>query len=172
MLLAQYFRGSKLSQLSAPAIKRGKGSNPQARLVNFLYQEETDKPLQAQEAPLSHLARGVGLLYARSDWSDEATWFRFNAGDYWTGHQHLDVGNFEIFQGEPLATESGEYVDYSSNHAINYLMRTVAHNCILVFDPDEKFPLKGTFRDGGRVTPANDGGQTKTWEWPVPTLEA
>lgn len=169
-VLSQYFRGSELSRLSANFLARSRGSNAQAQLVNFLYREESGAALALENAPLSHLASGIGSLYARSDWSDNATWFRFNAGDYWTGHQHLDVGNFEIYKGEPLATESGEYIDYSSPHSINYLMRTVAHNCMLVFDPNEKFPLKTTFRDGGRVPYANDGGQTKTWEWPVQDL--
>lgn len=171
LLLSQYFRGTELARLSANFTQRRASSGP-SELVNFLYKEEAGPVLPLESAPLSHIASGIGEVYARSDWSDGATWFRFNAGDYWTGHQHLDVGNFEIFKGEPLATESGEYIDFSSNHSINYLMRTIAHNCILVFDPNEKFPLKSTFRDGGRLPYANDGGQTKTWEWPVPDLEA
>jgi len=170
LLLSQYFRGSELARLSANFTPRRASSGP-SELVNFLYKEEPSPLLPLESAPLSHIASGIGEVYARSDWSDNATWFRFNAGDYWTGHQHLDVGNFEIFHGEPLATESGEYIDFSSNHSINYLMRTIAHNCILVFDPNEKFPMKTTFRDGGHVTPANDGGQTKTWEWPVQDLD-
>lgn len=172
MILSQYFRGSELARLASNYITRAKnGSNSPAQLINFLYREDVQPPLGLDNAPLSHLASGIGELYARSDWSDGATWFRFNAGPYWTGHQHLDTGNFEIYKGEPLATESGEYIDYSSNHSINYLMRTVAHNCVLVYDPNEKFPMKTTFRDGGRNQYANDGGQTKTWEWPVQDLE-
>jgi hypothetical protein len=171
LILAQYFRGSRWARLAANSIRTSRGSNAPARLVNFLWQEELDEPVSFEGAPLSHYAPGVGQVLARSSWSDDATWLRFNAGDYFSGHQHLDVGNFEIFRRVPLATESGEYIDYSSAHSINYLMRTVAHNCILVFDPDEKFPPRGTFRDGGRVAYANDGGQTKTWEWPVATLE-
>ncbi len=170
-LLAQYFRGSELARIALN--RRAKGSNGAAQLINFLYEEEPDAAaLPLNNFPLAHLQSGIGNVYARSDWSDDATWFRFNCGDYWTGHQHLDVGNFEIFRREPLATESGEYIDYSSNHSINYLMRTVAHNSMLVYQPDEKFPMRGDmFRDGGRVKYANDGGQTKTWEWPVGDLE-
>jgi hypothetical protein len=172
MILAQYFRGTELSRYAANLLRRGKASNSPARLVNFLFQEPSDEPLPLETFPLAHLTHGIGGVYARGDWGDDATWFRFNCGDYFTGHQHLDVGNFEIFRREPLATESGEYIDYSSNHSINYLMRTVAHNSMLIYQPDEKFPLRGTFRDGGRVAYANDGGQTKTWEWPVQSLEA
>ncbi len=171
MILSQYFRGSELSHYASNYITRSKnGSNSPSQLINFLYREDVQPPLPMDTAPLAHIATGIGEVYARSDWGDDATWFHFNAGPLWTGHQHLDIGNFEIYKGESLATESGEYVNFSSNHAINYLMRTVAHNCILVYDLNEKFPMKSTFRDGGHITPANDGGQTKTWEWPVQDL--
>ena len=166
-VLAQHFRGSDLAR--AVANKRRKGSNPEARLQDFLWEEEPDPPLNLSQLALSHLAAGIGKVYARGDWTDDATWFRFECGDYWAGHQHFEVGNFEIFRREPLATESGEYHDYSSNHAVNWLLRTVAHNCVLVHQPDETWPQ---LRDGGRNKYANDGGQTKRWEWTADTLQA
>jgi len=165
-VLAQYFRGSELARYVAN--KRRKGSNDAARLVDFLYEEEADAALPMEGLPLAHLAAGIGKVYARSDWSDSATWFRFECGDYWNGHQHYEVGNFEIYRYAPLATESGEYADYLSNHAVNWLIRTIAHNGILVVEPGEKW---GRQRDGGRNTYANDGGQTKKWDWPVDNLE-
>lgn len=169
-VLAQYFRGSELARYAMN--RRARGSNGAARMVNFLFEEEPDARLPLDNFPLAHLQSGVGIVYARSDWTDDATWFRFNCGDYWAGHQHFDVGNFEIFRREPLATESGEYVSYGSNHSVNWLMRTIAHNAILIHQPDEKWPLRGdTMRDGGRVRYANDGGQNKIWEWPVATLD-
>jgi hypothetical protein len=166
-VLAQYFRGSELSR--AIANKRRKGSNFDARLVDFLYEEDPDAPLDLKGFPLAHLASGVGKVYARSDWTDDATWFRFECGDLWNHHQHFEVGNFEIFRREPLATESGEYHDYLSSHSVNWLLRTIAHNCILVYQPDETW---STMRDGGRNAYANDGGQTKKWEWVVDTVAA
>jgi hypothetical protein len=165
-VLAQYFRGSELSR--AVANKQRRGSSSPIRLEDFLYEETPDTPLDLKEFPLAHHASGIGKVYARSDWTDNATWFRFDCGDYWAAHQHFEVGNFEIFQHEPLATESGEYHDYSSNHSVNWLMRTVAHNSILVHQPDEKWTM---MRDGGRIPYANDGGQAKKWEWTVDTLE-
>jgi len=165
-LLAQYFRGSELSRFVVN--KRRKGSNFEARFVDFLYEEQADAPLSLSTFPLAHLASGIGKVYARSDWTDDATWFRFDCGDYWNGHQHFEVGNFEIVRREPLATESGEYHDYLSNHSVNWLIRTLAHNCILVYQPDEKW---SRMRDGERNQYANDGGQTKKWEWTVDTLD-
>jgi len=165
-VLAQYFRGSELARYVAN--KRRRGSNFEARLVDFLYEEEPDPALGLESFPLSHLASGIGKVYARSDWTDDATWFRFECGDFWAGHQHFEVGNFEIFRREPLATESGEYHDYLSNHSVNWLIRTIAHNCILVYQPGEEWNM---MRDGGRNPYANDGGQAKKWEWTVDTLD-
>ncbi|MGA2501054.1 MAG: heparinase II/III family protein, partial [Tepidisphaeraceae bacterium] len=136
--------------------------------VDFLYEESPEPaPLPLETFPLAHHAAGIGKVYARSDWTDAATWFRFECGDLWNGHQHYETGNFEIFRYEPLATESGEYADYTSSHAVNWLIRTVAHNCILVNQPDEKWNRQ---RDGGRNTYANDGGQDRRAEWFAPDL--
>jgi len=165
-VLAQYFRGSELAQ--AVANKKRRGSNPEAVTVSFLYEEPADAPRDLKDFPLAHLASGIGRVYARSDWTDDATWFRFECGDYWNGHQHFEAGNFEVFRYEPLATESGEYHDYLSSHSVNWLVRTIAHNCILVYQPDEQWTR---MRDGGRSKYANDGGQAKKWEWPVDTLD-
>jgi hypothetical protein len=164
-VLAQYWRGSPLARHTA-AVER-KASNPEARLIDFLYAEPSDEPLPRDAFPLAHAATGIGKVYARSDWSDDATWLRFECGDFWNQHQHFETGNFEIFRREPLATESGEYRDYVSGHSVNWLMRTIAHNCILVNKPDETW---SRMRDGGRNPYANDGGQAKKWEWVVHTL--
>lgn len=166
-LIAQYFRGSELARLTAA--KRRKGSNPESRLWDFLWEEEPDPQLAIEQAPLAHHASGIGRVYARSDWSDGATWFRFECGPYFSGHQHLEAGNFEVFHKEPLATESGEYEDYGSPHAVNWLLRTIAHNCVLVHSPNETW---SKLRDGGKHAPyANDGGQRKSWDWTVATLQ-
>lgn len=165
-VLAQYFRGSPLS--AAVMNKRRAASNAEMGLSDFLYEEEAQAPLDLARFPLAHFDSGIGKVFARSDWSDDATWFRFEASDYWSGHQHFDAGNFEIFKREPLAAETGEYTDYSSAHAMNWLVRSIAHNVMLIHDPAEKW---ANMRDGARVTYANDGGQTKKWEWTVDTLD-
>jgi hypothetical protein len=165
MVLAQYFRGSDLARYAMT--RNRKGSNPETRLLDFLYEEEAQPPLDVKAFPLSHLAAGIGKVYARSDWTDNATWLRFECGPFWTNHQHFEVGNFEIFRRAPLATESGEYEDYLDSHSVNWLQRTIAHNCILVYQPGETWP---SLRDGGRNPYANDGGQAAKWGWPVASL--
>ena len=164
-LLAQYFRGSELAGYTSAT--RRKGSNPEARVVDFLFDEGPDDVRDVKTFPLAHCASGIGKVYARSDWSNDATWLRFECGDFWNNHQHFEVGNFEIFRREPLATESGEYADYTTSHSVNWLQRTIAHNCILVYQPGEKWDR---LRDGGRNQYGNDGGQTNRWGWVAPNL--
>jgi heparin/heparan-sulfate lyase len=76
--------------------------------------------------------------------------FNFN------NHQHLDAGAFQIYYKGPLAIDSGIYSGtmgaYNSDHHVNYSKRTIAHNCLLVYDPAEQFVY-------GRNTLQNDGGQ-------------
>lgn len=166
-MLAEYFRGSELSRYVAN--KPRVAEHPSAQPLEFLWGPPHDQqPLPIDGFPLAHLASGVGKVYARSDWSPDATWFRFECGDYWNNHQHYEVGNFEIFRHETLATESGEYYDYNSNHDVNWLIRTIAHNSMLIYQPDEQWTQ---MRDGGRNTSYNDGGQAKKWEWTVSDLD-
>ncbi|MBM4017995.1 MAG: hypothetical protein FJ288_06635 [Planctomycetes bacterium] len=164
-VLAQYFRGSELARYAA--CKRRGGSNAQARLIDFLYEEDPDPPADLGTFPPAHLAAGIGRVYARSDWTDAATWLRFECGDFWNNHQHYEAGNFEVFRFAPLATESGEYTDYLDGHSVNWLQRTIAHNCILVHQPGEKWER---LRDGGRNPCANDGGQNMRGAWPPQSL--
>ncbi|MFI5381059.1 MAG: heparinase II/III family protein [Tepidisphaerales bacterium] len=165
-VLAQYFRGSELAGYVAS--KKRRASNPQIAAMDFLYEEPAEPARPLAELPLAHFAEGIGKVYARSDWTDSATWLRFDCGGFWTAHQHFDVGNFEIYRYEPLATESGEYAEWGGQHAMNWLIRTVAHNCILVYEPGEQWTQ---MRDGGRVKCVNDGGQAKKWDWPAGTVE-
>ncbi len=164
-VLAQYYRGSELARFVAA--KRRAGSNPQVRLMDFLYEEDPDPAADLRTFPLAHAATGIGKVYARSDWSDDATWLRFECGPYWNQHQHFEAGNFEIFRHEPLATESGEYSSWGDDHALGYLIRTIAHNCILVHMPGEKWIQ---MRDSWKDAPGNDGGQINKWVWPKGNL--
>ena len=102
---------------------------------------------------------GIGLVVARSDWSPEATYVTFKAGDNYWSHAHLDQGAFTIYKGGPLAIDSGLYgPEYGSDHHMNYTYQTIAHNAITVTDPSDNVPAPG--KDKARPI-ANDGGQRR-----------
>ena len=79
----------------------------------------------------------------------------------YNNHQHLDAGAFQIYYKGPLAVESGIYAGttgaYGCDHFLNYYQRTIAHNCMLVYNPDEVFLYRQRVvgNDGGQRWPAN-----------------
>ena len=57
-----------------------------------------------------------------------------------------------------LAGAGGHYDGFGTTHDVNYHLRSIAHNTILVHDPAERWPgIRG-----GPVT-GNDGGQSHAW---------
>ena len=65
-------------------------------------------------------------------------------GTRWgANHDHLDTGCFQIYDGEALITDSGVYDSYGTAHRKNYLIQTVAHNCLLVAGKGTRVPCDG-----------------------------
>lgn len=120
-----------------------------------MYDPEAIKAL-----PLTKHFDGIGLVVARSDWSPDATYVTFKAGDNFWSHVHLDQGAFTLYKGGPLAIDSGLYgPKYGSDHHMNYAYQTIAHNTVTVTDPKDNAPAP---RKDGEVRPiANDGGQRR-----------
>ncbi len=109
--------------------------------------------------PLDRHFDGLGMVVARSDWSPQATYVNFKAGDNYWSHAHLDQGAFTIYKGGPLAIDSGLYGPvYGSDHHMNYTYQTIAHNTVTVSDPRDTVPLLR--KDKPRAI-ANDGGQRR-----------
>jgi hypothetical protein len=73
------------------------------------------------------------------------------AGDHYTDHQHLDKGHFLIYHRGGLTVDGGAYDDLYKPHAHwnNYSSRTLAHNCLLLYDPGEIMP-PGYANEGGQ----------------------
>jgi hypothetical protein len=91
-------------------------------------------------------------LMFRDGWNEDSTLITILGGDHFTDHQHFDKGQFLIYQRGGLAIDSGAYDGmYSKDqHAGEYAPRTLAHNCLLIYDPHQ----------AGLAGYRNDGGQT------------
>ncbi len=70
----------------------------------------------------------------------------------------MDGGHFLIYKHDELVGDGGHYDDFGSPHDVNYHLRSIAHNTMLVLDPSERWPGIRA----GRVT-GNDGGQAHSW---------
>ncbi len=126
---------------------------------DFLWHDAGVPKNDYKKLPLSHVSRGPGFVYARSSWDEDATYFFFKCGDRFTAHQHLDVNHFLIFKHAELAGDGGHYDEFGTVHDVNYHLRSIAHNTVLVLDPDERWP---GIRAGEAT--ANDGGQHHSWQ--------
>jgi len=107
--------------------------------------------------PLSRLFPNSGYVLMRDSWDPASNCLVVfkSSSFYMENHQHKDDNAFTVYYKGPLAIDSGLYNlagGYASSHWLNYYTRTVAHNAILVYDPNERFVRNG-------VTLSNDGGQ-------------
>lgn len=116
----------------------------------------------------------AGLMIARTGWTDGeriqvqsgnvVATMKFG-GDWFGNHEHYDAGHFQLYYKGGLAIDSGIYsgrdpadpatsLEYGSAHDMNYHKRTIAHNTMLVYDPDENFD--GYANEGGQRFPGDE----------------
>jgi hypothetical protein len=116
----------------------------------------------------------AGLMIARTGWTDGMQVESGNViatlklgGDWFGNHEHYDAGHFQLYYKGGLAIDSGIYsgrdvadpaipLEYGSAHDMNYHKRTIAHNTMLVYDPNENFD--GYANDGGQRFPGEEPG--------------
>jgi heparin/heparan-sulfate lyase len=139
---------------------RDPGVGSMNRIYELLWRDPDLKPLPVTDLPLArYMGSPFGWMVARTGWDADAVIAEMKVNVYnFVNHQHLDGGAFQIYYHGPLAIDSGLYEqangDYGSAHHLNYYQRTIAHNSLLIYDPNEKFPSnRGEMR--------NDGGQQR-----------
>ena len=102
-------------------------------------------------------------------WNDGERVVLMKIGELWgSNHDHLDTGCFQIYSGGALATDSGVYDSYNTPHRKYYTIRTAAHNCLTVHDPEKS--LYGEWRegypyDGGTRRPCNGSEPKRLDDW-------
>lgn len=158
-ILVNYFRADSAHQavhaFNETTPRTGVGNNA---YLDFLWHDPTVTRGDLAAFSRSHVSPGPGYVQARSSWDDDATYFFFKCGDRFTAHQHLDVNHFVIYKHAELAGDGGHYDEFGSSHDVNYHLRSIAHNTLLVLDPAERWPGIRA----GQVT-GNDGGQHHAW---------
>ena len=120
-----------------------------------------------------HKAKYFGTPAGVTLYKDNETMLLMKIGEYFTtGHDHYDCGQFQIYHKGTLATDSGYYDWFGCEHHYNYAVRTYAHNCVTITDP-EKIDI-GYYGDfWGRPGVIYDGGQVYINKgYDVPNLDA
>jgi len=121
-----------------------------------LWYDPTVPTVKPETLPLARIFRGIGYVVSLSGWEKDAVFSMFICAPWWCGgHQHLDANSFIICRYAPLATDSGVRA-YDVTRG-NYYARTIAHNTVTVYDPNEKF-TGGQWGHSSEEAVANDGG--------------
>ncbi|MGN0188246.1 MAG: heparin/heparin-sulfate lyase HepB [Candidatus Cryptobacteroides sp.] len=134
-------------------------------MMQLLWMDFDLKPKTPEDLPLTrYCGTPFGWMIARTGWDKNSVIAEMKVNEHFYGnHQHLDGGSFQIYYKGPLAIDSGSYQGssggYNSPHNKNYFKRTIAHNSLLVYDPDEVFECWNYGGGDKTKTAANDGGQ-------------
>lgn len=140
---------------------------PANTVLNFVAADEfiwfdAARPAAAPVTRTVHAA-GTGTVFLRSGWprgalDDDAgtTHLLFQSGDHFSYHQHFDQNSFTLWKGGDLLIDSGVYSGEGlSFHDVDYYVRTIAHNTLVVYNPTEDFSSArpdAALNDGGQRT--------------------
>ena len=145
--------------------KSGNESMNHCLIYDLLWRDYTLKGKAPDHLPLTRYSgTPYGWMIARTGWDANCVIAEMKINEQFVGnHQHMDGGSFQIYHKGPLAIDAGAYSGssggYNSPNNKNYFKRTIAHNSLLVYDPDEKFGC-WNYGGGGKTRfAANDGGQ-------------
>ena len=161
MLAYSYYKDPYL----AYEYKRNTKIDNHCLIFDVLWRDYTIEPKSPETLPLTkYSGTPYGWMIARTGWDKNSVIAEMKINEHFVGnHQHMDGGAFQIYYKGPLAIDAGAYHGtsggYNSAHNKNFFKRTVAHNSLLVFDPNEKF---ASWNYGGTDKTEfadNDGGQ-------------
>jgi hypothetical protein len=106
---------------------------------------------------LSPKAQDVASL--RSGWGTDDVFVYMTCGDYFSNHQHLESGSFQIARDGILTGPTGYYDNYGDEHWYNYYSQHSVHsNSLAIYEPGELFPNEQT-PTCGTMAEVDDGGQ-------------
>ena len=100
---------------------------------------------------------GSNSLFIRSGWGRDDTFISYRASQNFTHHGHYDAGHFTLFKAAPLAINSSTYRDFKGDNRLNYSLRSVAKNTLLILRPGEQVQPNRYFTPN-----VADGGQRIT----------
>ncbi|MDL2211152.1 DUF4962 domain-containing protein [Bacteroides sp. OttesenSCG-928-M17] len=161
MLAYSYYKDEYL----AHEFQRKPSLEAHCLMFDILWRDLDIVPKAPTDLPLTrYFGTPFGWMIARTGWGENSVIAEMKVNEQFYGnHQHMDGGAFQLYYKGPLAIDAGAYNGtsggYNSPHNKNFFKRTIAHNSLLVYNPDEKFACwnyggadKTEFAD-------NDGGQ-------------
>lgn len=120
-----------LAGSSVPAM-----GNSFMKLEDFVF--PAPAPAEHVELPLVRYAKGIGEIYARTSWKDDATWFWFKAGPLTQSHAHEDQGSLMMWCGGPLVWDPVIWSRGGVRQSTSPVGTTAAHSLVRIDGPDGK----------------------------------
>jgi len=170
LLKNNYLRFEVSRQYPTPTL--GYNANGISDYLWLIFNDPEVTKKSYKELPLTRYAgSSSGVMYARTSWemgagdASDAMAVRLNLETmFGGGHDHLDAGHFDIYYKGALALDTGFYPGTDEKHHRNYFKRTIAHNAMLLYDPDEKMDNRysGSVNDGGQKYLATTSFPTET----------
>ncbi|MGL4293043.1 MAG: heparin/heparin-sulfate lyase HepB, partial [Bacteroidales bacterium] len=161
MLAANYYKDEYLNSI----VDYKPNIEDHCKIFQLLWTDYDLGKKSSSDLPLTRFSgTPFGWMISRTGWDANSVIAEMKVNEYhFANHQHLDAGSFYIYYKGPLAIDAGSYKGssggYNSAHNKNFFKRTIAHNSLLVFDPEEVFE-SGSYGGSDRTKfAANDGGQ-------------
>jgi len=141
-ILSNIYKDPHLKQMAYNS-KSDANTYFESPVVHLLINDVSIEPKKLESGlPLSvYCGDLTGIIYARTGWdlnkqsNNMAVMMKMSENSY-QSHAHFDAGQFQIYYKGMLALDSGYYNSYNSVHSRQYYRQTVAHNCVLVRNPD------------------------------------
>ena len=164
IMAASVFTNSHFQTAHIRQYPEGSG-NRNLAVERFLFEDPAVEPGDLSDLPLTrYFGSPFGAMIVRTGWNPETNladkaspvaMAYMEVGEYNFGnHDHADSGSFQLYYKGSLAIDSGFYQSssgsYHSPHHRNYTKASIAHNTILVYDPNEPLMLGRTVNDGGQ----------------------
>ena len=138
----------------------------------LIFYNDSLEELPPSSHPTANYFNGPGIVVMRLDWTDNATYALFLAGDHYNGgRRYEDANSFIIHRKTYLVPHNGYRApslhlvpqNPLDSHIVWYARETAAKNTILVFDPEESWdhPLCGSPNEN---LPFHSGIRLGCWE--------
>ena len=133
-------------------------------LFSLLFNSSEVEPELPDDLPLAfEVEEYRSEIMARTSWQEglnaPTVLAYMNMNNRRTGdHDHSQIGSFQLYYKGPLTMTGGSYTGagWGGDHWENYYTRSIAANCVTVYDSEEMFTYG---QDSWKIVEANDGGQ-------------
>lgn len=147
-LAANYYKNPYLKEEYYRNLTDGRNSgwdvNVATPVHQLIFEDPSVKAKSIKGFPLSaFMGVNQGITVARTGWNDGLTSpdmlvFMKLPQNFYKSHEHYDAGSFQIYYKGMLALDSGRYATFGSEHDYGYYKQTIAHNSMLIYNPDKE----------------------------------